>query len=48
MIVAQAFDVGRRHSKARVGDRGCWKEMEGWQLRAQFLLIGPLLQKLER
>lgn len=35
MIFAQAFDMGRRHSKARVGDKGCWQEMEGWQLRAQ-------------
>lgn len=35
MIFAQAFDVGRRHSKARVGAKGCWQEIEGWQLRAQ-------------
>lgn len=44
MILAQACDLGRRHRKARVGDRGHWQEMESWKSRAQVLLSGLLLK----
>lgn len=35
MILAQACDLGKRHRRARVGDRGHWQEMESWESRAQ-------------
>lgn len=42
MILAQACDLGRRHRKARVGDRGHWQELP------TVLLSGLFLKNLQR
>lgn len=46
MILAQACDLGRRHRKARVGDRGYWQETESWESRAQSLAPWAFTEEL--